>query len=301
MAAMPTAPPNDAGIELCYETFGDASGEPMLLVMGLGAQMVVWDDDFVEALVDRGFYVIRYDNRDVGMSTKCEVIAPEEVGVRILSAMGGAKPEAPYLLSDMAADGMSLLDHLGVDSAHIVGASMGGMIVQQMVVDHPQRVRSVTSIMSTTGDPDVGQPEPEAMAMLLQPPPANREQAIEQGVVSSRAISSPAHFDEDKARQRAALTYDRCFHPDGVARQLLAIIASDSRSPGLREVQVPALVIHGDADPLVTPSGGERTAEVIPGAELLVLEGMGHDLPPVYWPQIVEAITALAARSVAAA
>jgi pimeloyl-ACP methyl ester carboxylesterase len=155
--------------------------------------------------------------------------------------------------------------------------------------------------MSTTGDPDVGQPEPEAMAMLLQPPPATREQAIEQGVVSSRAISSPTHFDEDKARSRAALTYDRCFHPDGVARQLLAIIASDPRSPGLREVKVPALVIHGDADPLVTPSGGERTAEVIPGAELLVLEGMGHDLPPVYWPQIVEAITALAARSVAAA
>jgi len=298
---MPTAPPNDAGIELCYETFGDASGEPMLLVMGLGAQMIVWDDELVQAFVDRGFHVIRYDNRDVGLSTKCDVISPEEVGARILSAMGGETPEAPYLLSDLAADGMSLLDHLGIESAHIVGASMGGMIVQQMVIDFPQRVRSVTSIMSTTGDPDVGQPEPQAMAMLLQPPPQTREQAIEQGVVSSRAISSPTHFDEDKARIRAAQTYDRCFHPDGAARQLLAIIASGSRSAALREVDLPALVIHGDADPLVTPSGGARTAEVIPGAELIVLEGMGHDLPPVYWPQIVEAITALAARSVAAA
>jgi pimeloyl-ACP methyl ester carboxylesterase len=301
MAAMPTAPPNDAGIELCYETFGDPSGEPLLFVMGLGAQMLAWDDDLIEAFVDRGFYAIRYDNRDVGLSTKVEGLPTEEVGARILSAMGGAKPEAPYLLSDMAADGMSLLDHLGIESAHLIGASMGGMIVQQMVVDHPQRVRSITSIMSTTGDQDVGQPQPEAMAMLLQPPPTTRDEAIEQSVVGSRAIGSPAHFDEEQARSRAAIAYDRCYHPDGVARQLLAIIASDSRSPGLRTVEVPALVVHGDSDPLVTPSGGARTAEVIPGAELLVLEGMGHDLPPVYWPQVVEAVTKVAARSAAAA
>jgi pimeloyl-ACP methyl ester carboxylesterase len=301
MAAMPTAPPNTAGIELFYETFGDPSGEPLLLVMGLGAQLHIWDEDFVEALVDRGFHVIRFDNRDVGLSTKVEGISSEEAAVRLMARFAGQEIEAPYLLSDMAADAFSLLDHLGIESAHIVGASMGGMIVQQMVIDHPERVRSITSIMSTTGDADVGQPEPAAMAVLMQPPAATREQAIEQAVEGSRAISSPVHFDEDAARARAITSYDRAYHPDGVVRQLLAVVASGSRTAGLGQVDVPALVVHGDADPLVTPSGGHRTAEAISGAELLVLEGMGHDMPPVYWPQIVEAITKVAARSVAAA
>jgi pimeloyl-ACP methyl ester carboxylesterase len=155
--------------------------------------------------------------------------------------------------------------------------------------------------MSTTGDLDVGQPEPAAMALLVQPPPTTRDEAIEQAVIGSRAVSSPVHFDEEHTRQRAAESYDRCHHPEGMARQLLGIVTSGSRTSGLRDVKVPALVIHGDSDPLVTPSGGRRTAEAIPGAELLVLEGMGHDLPPVYWPQVIEAITQLAARSAAAA
>jgi pimeloyl-ACP methyl ester carboxylesterase len=301
MAAMPTAPANASGIELYYETFGEPDGEPLLFVMGLGAQLHVWDEDFVQAFVDRGFYAIRYDNRDVGLSTKVDGLPAAEVAARIMGAFAGTTPEAPYRLPDMAGDAVSLLDHLDIDAAHVIGASMGGMIVQQLAIDHPQRVRSLTSIMSTTGDPDVGAPEPAAVALLLQPPAADRASAIAQSVEGSRAISSPLHFDEDGARRRAETSYDRCFYPEGVSRQLLAILASGSRTAGLGDVRLPALVIHGDADPLVTPSGGRRTAEAIPGAELLVLEDMGHDLPPVFWPQIVEAVTRLAARSTAPA
>jgi pimeloyl-ACP methyl ester carboxylesterase len=297
MAAMPTAPPNADGVELHYETFGEPDGVPLLFVMGLGAQLHIWDEELLAAFVDRGFYAIRFDNRDVGLSTKLEVISPLEVGARILAAFAGGDVEAPYLLSDMASDAVSLLDHLGIDAAHIVGASMGGMIVQQMVIDHPERVLSVTSIMSTTGDRDVGQPDPAAAALLLQPPPQGREAVIARSVETGRAIGSPVHFDEDHARRRAEISYERGHHPEGMARQLLAITASPSRSEALGAVSVPALVVHGDVDPLVTPSGGRRTAEAIPGAELLELEGMGHDLPPVYWPQIVEAITKLAARA----
>ena len=301
MAAMPTAPPNAAGIELFYETFGESDGEPLLFVMGLGAQGHVWDEEMLLAFVDRGFFAIRFDNRDVGLSTKPGGIDADVVTAGILSAFGGETVEAPYVLADLAADAVSLLDHLGTESAHIVGASMGGMIVQQMVIDHPARVRSVTSIMSTTGDRDVGQPDPSVAALLLQPPAADRDAAIESSVSVGRAISSPAHFDEDAARRRAEVSYDRCFYPEGVSHQLLAILASPSRSEALGSVRVPALVIHGDSDPLVTPSGGRRTAEAIPGAELLELEGMGHDLPPVLWPTIIESVTKLAARSAAPA
>ena len=230
MAAMPTAPPNAAGIELFYETFGEPDGEPLLFVMGLGAQAHVWDVELLEAFVDRGFYVIRFDNRDVGLSTKIEGVAPEVVAAGIMGAFGGTTPEAPYLLADMAADAVSLLDHLGLDSAHVVGASMGGMIVQQVVIDHPERVRSLTSIMSTTGDGDVGQPDPAAAGLLLQPPPVGRDEVIERNVETGRAIGSPDHFDEAAARRKAEVSYDRCFAPDGLARQLLAVLASPSRT-----------------------------------------------------------------------
>lgn len=284
------------GIEIGYETHGDAGGEPLLLVMGLGAQLIVWPLELCDALVDRGFYVIRYDNRDTGLSTKCNDVGGEFMAA-FLAASLGEPVEVSYRLTDMAADGMGLLDHLGIESAHIVGASMGGMIAQTMAIEHPARVRSLTSIMSTTGEPDVGQPKPEAMALLLQPPPLTREAAIEQSVASRRALGSPEHFDEAVARQLAASTYDRCWYPAGTARQLLAILASGSRAEGLAELRVPTLVIHGDSDPLVTPSGGQRTAELIPGAELLMLEGMGHDLPPAVLGPIVEAITSLAART----
>ncbi len=289
------------GIEIEFETFGDAGDPPLLLVMGLGAQLVSWDIELCESLVDRGFYVIRFDNRDVGLSTKVPVDENLDVMAEMMKALAGEAPAAPYRLADMAADAVGLLDHLGIDRAHLVGASMGGMIVQQVAVDHPERLLSLTSIMSTTGDPDVGQPKPEVLAVLLDPAPAERDAYIAHSVEGSRTIGSPEHFDEDRAAVKAGQSFDRCYYPRGTANQLMAILASGSRTEGLRKLDVKTLVIHGDVDPLVTVSGGERTAEVIPGAELMILEGMGHDVPVFYWPQIIEAITGLAARSTAAA
>ncbi|WP_322795611.1 alpha/beta hydrolase [Tepidiforma sp.] len=286
---MPTARSN--GIELYYETHGDPSGRPLLLVMGLGAQMTLWRPEFCELLAREGFYVIRFDNRDVGLSTKIEGgPAPD-----LAKAMAGDHSTASYTLWDMADDAVGLLDALGIGSAHIAGASMGGMIVQCMVIAHPERVRSVTSIMSTTGNPEVGQPQPEAMAALLAPPPASREAAIEQGVRTWKIIGSPAYQpDEEELRERIAADYDRCFYPMGTARQLVAILATGDRTAALREVRKPALVIHGEADPLVTLSGGKATAEAIPGARLLTFPGMGHDLPPALYPEFVRAMAEVA-------
>jgi pimeloyl-ACP methyl ester carboxylesterase len=289
------------GIEIAYETLGDPSDPALLLVMGLGAQMISWDDEWCQGLVDRGFYVIRYDNRDVGLSTKVPVDEGVDAAEIVAGLLGGTLSDAPYLLDDMAADGIGLLDALGIERAHVVGASMGGMIAQAIAIAAPHRVASLTSIMSTTGDPDVGQPSPDVLPLLLAPTPTEREAYIADAVEGSRAISSPEHFDADRAANLAARAYDRCFYPRGVVNQLVAIVASPSRSDGLRQLDLPALVVHGTEDPLVTPSGGERTAEVIPGAELLMLEGMGHDLPTYYWAQVIEAITSVAARSSAAA
>jgi pimeloyl-ACP methyl ester carboxylesterase len=286
------------GIELCYETFGDPSAEPLLLVMGLGGQLTAWPVELCESFVDRGFFVIRYDNRDVGRSTKLDA-AEVDFLPTFLAAQQGEPVEVPYLLSDMAADAVALLDALGIDSAHVVGASMGGMIAQAIAIEHPTRVRTLTSVMSTTGEREVGQPTAEAMQVLLSPAPEGREAVIEAGLVSRQLIGSPDQFDEAVAREALELAYDRGYHPAGTARQLLAILASGSRADGLRALDVPALVIHGDADQLVTPSGGKRTAELIPGAELLILEGMGHDLPPSQLAPIVDAITSLSARTAA--
>jgi pimeloyl-ACP methyl ester carboxylesterase len=291
---------NANGIELCCETFGDPGGEPLLLVMGLGAQMIAWPIELCEALADRGFFVVRYDNRDVGRSTKLQDVGGDFM-TSFLAAAQGEPIEVPYLLSDMAADAAGLLDALGIESAHVVGASMGGMIAQTIAIEHPARVRTLTSIMSTTGEPEVGQPTPEAMEMLLRPAPTTREEAIEASLASWKVICGSAHFDEERVRTQAGAAYDRCFNPAGTARQLLAILASGSRADRLRGVAVPTLVIHGDEDPLVTPSGGQRTAELVPGAELLMIETMGHDLPLAVLPQIVDAITSLAARSAASA
>ena len=283
------------GIEIEYETFGDPSDPPLLLVMGLGCQLVWWNRDFVQAFVDRGFHVIIFDNRDVGLSTKIET------HIDLLGAVAGylqGDPiEAPYHLSDMAADAWGLCDALGLERVNLFGASMGGMIVQQMAIDHPERVLSLTSVMSTTGDPDVGQPTPEAIAVLLTPAPTEREANIENGVIAGRFLAGPEHFDEDWIRERNARAFDRCFHPDGQTAQLLAIVTSPSRSEGLRGIDVPALVVHGDIDPLVTFSGGERTAECLRGSEFLPLEGMGHDIPRYYWATVIEHVTALAARA----
>jgi pimeloyl-ACP methyl ester carboxylesterase len=284
------------GIEIAYETHGDPDGEPLLLVMGLGAQLIAWPLELCDALVDRGFFVVRYDNRDVGLSTKVADAGGDFMS-SFLKASQGEAIDVAYRLSDMAADGMALLDHLGIESAHVVGASMGGMIAQTMAIEHPARVRTLTSVMSTTGEHAVGQPTGEAMQLLIRPAATSRDEAIAASVAASQVIGSPDHFAEAVARERAAAAYDRCFNPAGVARQLLAIAASGSRADALAQLDVPTLVIHGDIDPLVTPSGGQRTAELIPGAELLLLEGMGHDLPPAMIGPIVEAVTSLAART----
>jgi pimeloyl-ACP methyl ester carboxylesterase len=288
------APAN--GIEIGYETHGEPDGEPLLLVMGLGAQLIAWPIELCDALVDRGFFVIRYDNRDTGLSTKFANTGADFL-TTFLTARQGEPVEVAYTLSDLAADGIGLLDHLGLDSAHVVGVSMGGMIAQTMAIEHRPRLRTLTSIMSTTGDPDVGEPTPQAMEALLRPVATTRDDAIAASVAASQLIGSPDHFDEVVAGQRAAEAYDRCFNPAGTARQLLAIVSSGSRAEGLSQLDLPTVVIHGDVDPLVTPSGGQRTAELIPGAELLMLEGMGHDLPPAMIGPVVEAITSLAART----
>jgi pimeloyl-ACP methyl ester carboxylesterase len=284
------------GIELCYDEFGDPSDPPLLLIMGLGAQMIAWDDEFCQGLSGRGFRVIRFDNRDVGRSTWWDTPGLDLMA-NVMKAMAGQPVTAPYLLSDVAADAAGLLDALEIPAAHVVGASMGGMIAQTLAIEHPERVQTLTSIMSTTGDPDVGQPEPEMLAVLLQPAARGREAAIEMAVSSGRAIASPEHFDENRARARATLSYDRGFNPVGVGRQLLAVIASGPRSKRLAELNVPTLVIHGRGDRLVGFSGGERTAAVIPGAELLAIDDMAHDLPAAHWSQIIERITSLASRA----
>lgn len=269
------------GIELEYEVNGDEDGVPLLLIMGLGYQLVHWDPELCEAFADRGFRVVRYDNRDIGLSTKLE-------------------PGAPYTVADMADDAAGLLDYLGIEAAHVVGASMGGMIAQELAIRHRQRVLTLTSIMSTTGAEGVGTPTTEAMETLLTPAPTEREAYLDHAVRVARVVvgDSPEFpFDEERARARAARAYDRSFYPQGMANHLMAVLSSPDRTEKLRQLDVPALVIHGSVDPLVQPDGGEATAAAIPNAQHLVIDGMGHSLPPMAWPQVVEAVTRLAARA----
>lgn len=288
---MPTTTVND--IEICFESFGSDDAPPLLLVMGLGAQLTLWPTGFISELLDRGFRVIRFDNRDVGLSSKTPG-PPPDVAALYLGYLAGNPVEAPYTLSLLAADAAGLLDALGVESAHVVGASMGGMVAQTMAIEHPDRVRSLTSIMSTTGDPTVGQPDPESMMSLMTPAPEDRAGAIEQNVATSRLISGEL-FDEALSRSIATETHDRCFHPVGVAFHLAAVGASGDRTALLRELDVPTLVVHGRQDPLISLSGGEATAAAIPGSDLLVFGRMGHDTPEVYWPQLADAIFRVAA------
>ncbi|MCY7363832.1 MAG: alpha/beta fold hydrolase [Frankiaceae bacterium] len=286
-----TAPAN--GIEIAYETFGDPSGRPLLLVMGLATQMLAWHEEFCGALVDLGFHVVRYDNRDIGLSTHLHDAPPPDV----MAAFGGDTSSASYTLDDLADDVVALLDHLGIDRAHVVGASMGGMIAQTVAIRHPARVASLTSIMSTPS-PTVGSPTQEAMAVLFAPPATSREEAVQRARQTYEVIGSPGYpLDVAWLETISGEAYDRAYDPLGVARQLLAIHASGDRTPGLRELAVPTLVVHGDADPLVQVAGGHATAEAVPAAELLVLEGMGHNLPRELWPQITEAIAKVADRA----
>lgn len=277
------------GIQIEYDTFGDPASPPVLLIMGLGAQMTLWDPVFCQAIADRGFYVIRFDNRDIGLSTWLDDAGEVELG----DVMAG-NVAPPYSMSDMAADAAGLLDALGIASAHIVGASMGGMIAQTLAIDFPAKTRTLTSIMSTTGDLAVGQPSPEALAALLGPPPASRDEAIERSVQSAKVIGSPGFdFDESAIRGYAASSYDRAFHPAGMLRQTAAIVTQPDRTSDLQSLRMPTLVIHGADDPLVDVSGGRATADAVSGATLKIVPGMGHDLPPALYGEIVDSLTEL--------
>jgi pimeloyl-ACP methyl ester carboxylesterase len=283
---MPSTTAN--GITLDYETTGDPGRPPLLLIMGLGAQLIAWDDDFVDTLAARGFYMVRFDNRDVGHSTWFD-----EAGVPDVMAAFLGQVRSAYLLSDMAADAAGLLDALGLESAHVVGVSMGGMIAQSLAIHDPGKVRTLISIMSTTGDRTVGQPHQEAMAALMVPPPESKQEAVELSLKTWRVIGSPGFpFREDRIAAKAAAAYDRAFHPAGVARQLVAIVASPDRTPQLRQLEVPTLVIHGESDPLVDPSGGQATAAAVPGATLWTIPGMGHDLPVELFADLADRIAA---------
>ncbi len=286
------APAN--GIELAYQEMGDPDGEPLILVMGLATQMIAWDEEFCSLLVDRGFRVVRFDNRDIGRSTKIESAGlPSRIDM-----MAGRRATAPYLLRDMARDTTGLMDHLGFDSAHVFGVSMGGMIVQAMAIETPERLRSMVSMMSTTGSRWVGLPSYKAMGVLLGTPPKGRDAVVERGVKTFGVIGSPGFpFDEERVRDVAGRSYDRGHSIAGVLRQLHAITASGDRTQALRGVDVPTTVIHGSRDVLVRPAGGRATARAIPGARLRMIDGMGHDLPRAVWPEVVEAVATNAARA----
>ncbi len=278
----------NSGLQLEYDTFGSSDDPALLLVMGLGAQMTAWDTGWCELLASHNRFIIRFDNRDVGLSTQIDGVV--DVGALMMAAMtGGELPEVPYTLSDMAADAIALLDHLGVERAHVVGASMGGMIAQTMAIEHPERLISATSIMSTVGDQAYGQPAPEALSILLAPPVFTREAIVDRSA-NFAVVASQRYFDPAAARLRAGEAFDRSFTPDGFGRQIAAIFASGDRSAALANVTVPMLVIHGLDDKLITPSGGRRTAELVPGAHLLELADMGHDLPPQQWPIVAAVI-----------
>jgi pimeloyl-ACP methyl ester carboxylesterase len=291
---MPIAPSN--GIGIYYETFGDPADVPLLLVMGLTAQCIAWDENFCKMLAGKGHYVIRFDNRDCGYSTKFDGVVVDAQAA-LMARFGGPMPEVPYKLDAFSDDAFGLLDHLGLDAAHIVGASMGGMIVQTMAIAHPERVLSMTSIMSTTGEPEYFESAPEAIARMLAPPPADRDEYIVSSATTSLVFSPHRYKDDEAARRYAALHYDRMFYPEGGQRQFAAVEASGHRAEGLRALQVPTLVIHGRADQLILMKGGERTAELVPGATLMVFNDMGHDLPWQLWPQMTDAITTHVAQA----
>ncbi|MCF3965055.1 alpha/beta fold hydrolase [Streptomyces fuscigenes] len=283
-----------SGVSLAHETFGDPADAPVLLVMGFGAQMIAWHEDFCRALADRGRYVIRYDNRDSGLSTWFDE-HPVDLGRFVAAVSTGdlaaAAAMVPYGLADMADDGLGLLTALGVERAHVVGASMGGMIAQTMALKHPERVLTLTSMMSSTGESDYGQPSAEAQAVLLGPKPADRAGYVA-AAERETVWASRRYGDAAALRELAAASYDRAHHPAGVGRQLGAMILAGSRADALRGLRVPTLVIHGLDDTLIDPSGGRRTAELVPSATLLLVPDMGHDRPRELWPAILDAVAA---------
>jgi pimeloyl-ACP methyl ester carboxylesterase len=285
------------GIEIEYETFGE--GEPMLLIMGLGMQLIAWPDQFCSQLVDRGYQVIRFDNRDVGLSTIFDEAGVPDAATIEKAMTGAGEVRAPYNLSDMAADAAGLVDELGIDSAHVVGLSMGGMIGQTLAIEHPLRVRTLTSIMSSTGDPALPPPSPKALQMLIATPPEDIDGVAEHVSAMFEVIGSPGYpQDREMVAALARIAYERCYAPAGTTRQFLAVSVSGSRKDKLATVTVPTLVLHGEDDPLVPLECGVATAAAISGARLHSFPGMGHDLPQELWPEFIDEIDAHA-KSVA--
>ncbi len=285
---MPKAIVNNTEIE--YETIGDPISKPLLLIAGLGSQMLAWSDEMCESLANRGFFVIRFDNRDIGLSTKFEDAGlPNFLEINAAYSRGEI-PEVPYTLEDMAGDAVGVLDALNIDKAHVCGASMGGMIAQILAYRHPSRVLSLTLIMSTTGNPDLPQPKPEILAQFFAPVPSEREGFIEEMVKRGRLIHGTFAYDEDQSREYRAKEYDRSYYPEGITRQLAAMAVPGNLKPKLAAIRAPTLVIHGREDPLNHVEAGKDIATAIPGAELLILDGMGHSFPREAIPHIVNAL-----------
>ena len=283
------------GVQVCYQTFGTPADDPLLLVMGLGGPMTWWDPALCAKLAAAGFFVVRYDNRDTGRSTKIDAKVTRS---QLVNAFATRRARAPYTLGDLAGDAVGLLDHLGLERAHLAGVSMGGMIAQTVAVEHPDRVLSLTSIMSTTGRRTVGWQSPQLLPTVVVPRRPGRDAYVRSSAMVWRAIGSPGYpIDPEAARMRAEETFDRGFTADGVMRQMLAVVTQPDRTAALRRLQVPALVIHGRADKMVHVSGGRATAAAIPGAELLLVEEMGHDMPAALHDRFVEAIRATADRA----
>ena len=281
-------------IEICYQTFGDPDAEPVLLMMGLGGPMNWWDPDFCSLLAERGFFVIRYDSRDTGHSSRASGRVTRRALVR---AFAGARVRPPYTIGDMAGDAIGLLDHLGLDSAHVVGVSMGGMVAQTLAIEHPKRLRSLTCIMSTTGKRSVGWQNPTLLPALLHTRGPSRDEYIRTSLAFWKLIGSPSYPQTDeRMRRRSEETFDRGVSRAGIMRQMMAVLTQPNRAGRLRGVQVPTLVVHGLADKMVHVSGGRATAAAIPGAELLLIDGMGHDIPPALFPTFADAIRRTADR-----
>ena len=286
--AMPYA--THGSVELFYDTTGDADDPPVVLVAGLGQQMIGWETDAVRDLADQGHFVVRFDNRDVGLSTK---LSGEVSLMSVLSAaVTGRTPKVPYTLAEMANDILSVMDHLAIERAHVVGVSMGGMIGQRFAIDTPQRLASLTSIMSTTGSILVGQSTPEAAAFAFGEPATSPDEVIARTVDMLEVYWGPHHRDRERARKRAEAAFDRSFDPEGRNRQFAAMLADGDRTSFLAGVRAPTLVIHGEADPLIDVSGGRATADTIPDAKLVTFSTMGHDIPPALWPEIRDVMTA---------
>ena len=282
------------GIQLAYDRFGDPQGQPLLLIMGLGTQMIAWDEAFCGQLAERGYHVIRFDNRDIGQSTHLSTAPVPDVGKLLMQALGGQPIDpasVPYTLADMALDTVGLLDALGIQNAHIVGASMGGAIAQEIAMRYPRRVRTLVSIMSTSGAPGLPPPQPEAMQVLMTPTPPDRAGYLARAQKVAK-ILRPGSYPEEEARdlERAERAFERGLNPAGYVRQLAGILASGSRRERLGAVRTPTLVIHGEDDPLVPIECGRDVARHVPGARMLTIPRMGHALPRAAWPAIIDAI-----------